>query len=256
MDFGIGLRASLEVARGLVIAGGLRHRLAGNIRDTRRTSNSRLPPVRTNVVRYADEDTTLNSLFALYQWRPAKNIYGRVAAGYLESMFGGVSAEVLWKPINSRLALGVEASWVKQRDFDQRFGFRDYSVLSAHGSAYYDFGRGYFGRLDVGRYLAGDVGATVYFDREFDNGWLVGGFFTLTNVSAEDFGEGSFDKGIRFRIPVTWFLGKPSPRAVGTIIRPIQRDGGAKLYSPGQLYPQVRDAHKRALTAQSSRFWN
>ena len=255
MDFGVELNASFAPAPGWLLFGAIRHRLAGNIRDPNKNSNSRLPPVRTNVVRYADEDTTLNALFAMYQWQPGKNLYGRVAAGYLEQMFGGVSGEILWKPVHSRLGLGLEASWVKQRDFEQRFGFQDYSVLTAHGSAYYDFGRGYHGRLDVGRYLAGDIGATVTFDREFDNGWLVGGFFTLTNVSAEEFGEGSFDKGIRFRIPVNWFLGKPTRRSVGATIRPIQRDGGAKLYTPGQLYFQVRDAHKRALTLQQTRFW-
>ena len=107
----------------------------------------------------------------------------------------------------------------------------------------------------MGRYLAGDIGATFSIDRVFNNGWSVGGFFTRTNVSAAEFGEGSFDKGIRFTIPVTWFLGSPSQRSVGTTIRPIQRDGGARVHVPGRLYEQVRGAHRNVLSEQWPRFW-
>jgi len=83
----------------------------------------------------------------------------------------------------------------------------------------------------------------------------VGAFFTLTDVSAEDFGEGSFDKGIRVSMPLSWFLGKPNRQTLGTTIRPIQRDGGQRLTVPGRLYGQVRDAHARALKAQWARAW-
>ena len=256
LDVGVELRGTSRPAPGWIVSGGIRQRIWGNIADSRRVSNSNLPPVRTNAVRYAQYDTTLNNLFAAYQWKPGRNLYGRVTVGYLEPMFGGISTELLWKPVNSRLGLGVEANWAFQRDFNQQFTFQDYNVITGHASAYYKFNNGFFGQVDVGRYLAGDVGATFTLDREFNNGFLVGGFFSLTDASATDFGEGSFDKGIRVRIPVTWFLGKPSRQAIGTTVRPIQRDGGAKLHVPGRLYPQVRDAHRKALQDQRARFWN
>jgi hypothetical protein len=103
-------------------------------------------------------------------------------------MYAGASAELLWKPVDSRLALGVEVNYAQQRDFDQLFGLRDYNIVTGHVSAYYDFGKGYHGQLDVGRYLAGDVGATLSIDREFANGWRLGAFATLTDVTSEDFG--------------------------------------------------------------------
>ena len=65
----------------------------------------------------------------------------------------------------------------------------DYDVVTGYVSAYYDFGNGYLGQLDVGNYLAGDVGATVSVDRVFVNGWRVGAFATVTDVSADEFGE-------------------------------------------------------------------
>ena len=58
--------------------------------------------------------------------------------------------------------------------------------------------------------------------RTYDNGVRFGAFATFTDVSAEDFGEGSFDKGIFFNIPIygnfinyTW--------------RPLTKDPGARL---------------------------
>jgi len=170
-------------------------------------------------------------------------------------MFGGVSAEALWKPVASRLALGVEVNYVKQRAFDDVLGFQDYAVATGHASAYYEFQNGYTGQLDVGRYLAGDVGATVTLEREFANGWRVGGFFTLTDVSADDFGEGSFDKGIKLTVPASWLLGKPDKRVRATTLRPLSRDGGARLNVPDRLYEQVRSGHRQDLVGNWSGVW-
>ncbi|WP_299619454.1 YjbH domain-containing protein [uncultured Tateyamaria sp.] len=256
VDVGVSAIASYRFAPGWQLAGEVRHRLAGNIADSDRLSNSVLPRVRTNAVLYArGGDTTIENLYLAKQWKPSKNTYARVSMGYFEQMFGGVSSEVLWKPASSRLALGIEANYVMQRDFDQLFGFQDYDVATGHVSAYYNFGGGYYAQVDVGRYLAGDHGATFTLERQFANGWRVGGFFTMTNVSSEDFGEGSFDKGITLTIPTSWFTGRPSKQVVQQTIRPIQRDGGARLSVPGRLYEQVRGGHKSDLVADWGRVW-
>ncbi|WP_237267620.1 YjbH domain-containing protein [Sulfitobacter alexandrii] len=254
-DAGVKGEFTFRPAAGWEIGGAVKHRLLGNIGDSARLSNSQLPRVRTDGILYARaSDTSLENLYVSRQWKPGNDIYARVTAGYLERMFGGVSAEVLWKPVASRLALGAEANYVKQRAYSG-LGFRDYNVATGHASAYYEFGGGYIGQLDVGRYLAGDVGGTVTLTREFSNGWRVGGFFTLTDVSSEEFGEGSFDKGINLSIPVSWFLGTPGKRTISTTIRPIQRDGGARLNVPGRLYEQVRSGHREAIESEWSRVW-
>ena len=255
LDAGIALTAEYRPAPGWLVAGELRHRLVGNVEDTA-TSPSLLPAVRTSAPLFAQEgDTTLERLYVNRQWKAGENLYARFTAGYLEQMFGGVSAEMLWQPTDSRLALGVEANYARQRDFDQRFGFQDYDIVTGHVSAYYDFGGGYVGQVDVGRYLAGDYGATFSVDRTFKNGWSVGGFFTLTDATSEEFGEGSFDKGIRITIPLQWLTGQPTSQSATFPIRPIQRDGGARLSVPNRLYPQLRDADARALRDDWGRVW-
>ncbi len=254
-DAGIKLDVKFRPAPGWEIAGTVKHRLFGNVGDSDRLSNSKLPHVRTDTVLYArGNDTSLSDLYVSKQWKPASDYYARVTTGYLERMYGGISGEVLWKPVGSRLALGVEANYAKKRDFSG-LGFRDYDVFTGHASAYYEFGDGYHAQVDVGRYLAADHGATVTLSREFGNGWRIGGFFTKTDVSSADFGEGSFDKGINLTIPMSWFLGTPGKRSLSTTIRPIQRDGGARLLVPGRLYEQVRSGHLQALDNQWSRVW-
>ncbi|MGD9861963.1 MAG: YjbH domain-containing protein [Pseudodonghicola sp.] len=254
LDLGADLRATWRPAPGWRVSGKIRQRVWGNIKDGR-LSNSLLPHVRTDATLYAQYGTTLEELYVARQWRPGRNLYARISAGYFESMFGGVSGEILWKPVGSWLGLGLEGNYVLQRDYDQRFGFRDYRVFTGHASAYADLGGGYEAQIDVGRYLAGDTGATFSVDRVFANGWSFGGFFTLTDVSAKQFGEGSFDKGIRFRMPISTLLGKPSRAGLGLMIRPVQRDGGQRVNVPGRLYDQVREAHRSGLDQEWARVW-
>ncbi|MFU1684388.1 YjbH domain-containing protein [Phaeobacter piscinae] len=254
LDVGVDLKASYAPAPGWRIAGAIRQRIWGNVKDGR-ASNSVLPHVRTDATEYAQFGTTLENLYVTRQWQMGRDLYARSTVGLFESMFGGVSGEVLWKPVSSRLALGVEGNYVVQRDYDQRLSFRDYKTFTGHASAYYQMDKGYHLQVDAGRYLAGDYGATFALDREFANGWRVGGFFTLTDVSSEDFGEGSFDKGFRFSIPLDWLLGKPSRNTFGMTVRPTQRDGGQRVHVPDRLYGQIREAHRIQLTRQRARIW-
>ena len=172
-----------------------------------------------------------------------------------ESMYAGLSTEVLWKPVNSRFALGAEVNRLRQRDFGQDLGLRAYQVTTGHLSAYYDWGRGYHTQLDLGRYLAGDWGGTWRLDREFANGWRVGAYATLTDVSASEFGEGSFDKGIMVTIPLDHVFGRPVGRKTEALLQPILRDGGARVKVDGRLYEKVRSYHQPEMRKQWGRFW-
>lgn len=255
-DFGLRLSARYDIAPGLVLSGSVTKKVIGNLDASDRVSNSVLPHVRSDGNIYDREgDPALETLTMAWYAKPGENLYSRVTVGYLERMFGGISGELLWKRVDSPFALGVELNYVQQRDFDQMLGFQDYKVFTGHVSGYYSFGNGYVAQLDVGRYLAGDIGATLAIDREFANGWKVGAFATMTDVSYEDFGEGSFDKGIRIQIPFNWLLGRPSEKAYAPTIRPITRDGGARLSVDGRLYDSVRGYQQGRLDDQWGRFW-
>ncbi len=81
----------------------------------------------------------------------------------------------------------------------------------------------------VGRYLAKDFGVTFDVSRTFESGVRVGAFATFTDVSAEEFGEGRFDKGIYFILPLDLLYNKHVRSAVGIAYRPLVRDGGQQV---------------------------
>ena len=77
-------------------------------------------------------------------------------------------------------------------------------------------------KISAGEYLAGDVGSTIEFSRTYSSGVKFGVFATFTDVTTEEFGEGSFDKGIFFNIPIYGNL-------INYTWRPLTKDPGAKL---------------------------
>lgn len=241
-DVGPQLDVSYQAAPGLSVMGRFWYPIAGNLGDSVRASDSAIQRVRSKAYLYAREaDFEINNLSTEYLWRPSDDLFARVSAGYLENMYGGVSTELLWRPVKSRLAIGGEINYVKQRDFDMLLGFQDYEVLPGLASAYYDIGNGFHAQVDAGRYVAGDWGGTFRLQREFNNNVKIGGYFTLTDVPFDDFGEGSFDKSIENEFPLSWFTGKPSRLMAKETIQPLLRDGGARLHVDNRLYPLTRD---------------
>jgi len=258
LELGAQLTASYEITDSLVASGTFRQQLYTNREDPELVvaEEGEPHPVRRNAALYAKEGTTgIRDLTLAHYGRLAPDVYTRATLGYLEEMYGGASTEVLWKPADSRLGLGAEVNYAKQRDFDLGLGFQDYDVVTGHASAYYDFDNRFYGQVDVGRYLAGDWGATFILDREFENGWSVGGYFTLTDLPFEAFGEGSFDKGIRVSIPLDYVVGQPTRREASSTLASLQRDGGARLRVDGRLYEVVRDGHLNDLDDGWGRFW-
>jgi hypothetical protein len=257
-DVGFTVGASYDFGPGLVVSGSIFKRIFSNIDRDVAPSTSLLQPVRSDRDRYLElGDPALERLTLAWYARPAPEFYSRLTLGFLERMHAGVSGEVLWKPVDSPLAVGLELNYTQQRDTDGGLGFDeyDYDVVTGYVSAYYEFGNGYVGQLDVGKYLAGDVGATVSIDRVFVNGWRVGAFATVTDASAEEFGDGAFDKGIRFSIPLNWALGNESQGSLGATLRPNTGDGGAKLDVDGRLYNSIRSYHTGALDPEWGRVW-
>ncbi len=260
---GVQARAKYHFAPGWVAVGSISQKVLGDLGSVSLPGASGLPRVRSNVALYSKTDTpTLDHLTVSKYGRPAKNVYSRITVGYLERMYAGASGEVLWKPVDSRLALGAELNYVQPRDFDQRFDLRSRSEpggvipeWNGHASAYYDIGHGFHGQLDVGRYLAGDYGATVSLDRVFANGWSVGAYATKTDVSSATFGEGSFDKGIRIEIPLAWGVGTPTMQTSKTTLQSLSRDGGARLEVDGRLYDSIKETHAPSLAKTWGRFW-
>lgn len=211
--------------------GTLEYRVFDNYNKFKYTGPSNLPRVRTHMREYF---TTSNATMPVFQLTHVgklnnENFYS-VYGGMLESMFGGVGGEWLYRPWQSRMALGVDINAVQKRGFSQDFSFQNYKTLTGHASLYWDTGlQDINATLRAGKYLAGDLGATLDLSRVFENGVKIGAFATKTDVSAERFGEGSFDKGIYVDIPFDTFLTRSSASIAHILWHPLTRDGGAIL---------------------------
>lgn len=211
---------------------------------------SQLPKVRSDIRRYlrTGKDYYLSKLEANYLFPVARDWYGRVSAGIFEDMFGGGASEILYRPTNARWAVGLEVAHVWQRDFEQRFGFQDYNTTTGHLTYYHELPfQNVRMIVSAGRYLARDVGMTFDFSRGFASGARFGIFASFTNVSAEEFGEGAFDKGFYMSIPFSLFSAKGGTGAAQFSFRPIQRDGGQKVVSGRPLYFSLDGSHARSL---------
>lgn len=231
----------LELRPGLMVGTELTGNLWNDFQLTR-PADSALPHVRTDLLQYIKEGANgISSLEVTYQARLSGDVFTEIKAGYLEDMFMGVGGEVLWRPEGSRLAFGADLYQVWKRDFNRLFGAQDYNVLTGHASIYYHspwYGLNF--NVHMGRYLAGDHGATLEITREFDSGIEIGAFATLTNVSSAQFGEGSFDKGLIVHIPMEWALPVFSQSSYDVHLSALTRDGGQRLDGDDDLYYQTR----------------
>ncbi|MEY8098708.1 YjbH domain-containing protein [Falsihalocynthiibacter sp. S25ZX9] len=257
--WGAGIEATTLqfLAPGLELSGSIQAQLIGTLGKDESPSTSAIQPVRSDANLYESfSPVSLQYLTLGYFFQPTEEIYGRVSAGYLERMFGGISSELLWMPVNQPFAFGIEANYVVQRETDSYLGFQDYGVATGHASVYYKHeASGFDFQLSAGKYLAGDVGGTFTVRREFTNGWRVGAFATLTDLSAEDYGEGSFDKGVILEIPQSWLTGKPSRRVQEVALQVLSRDGGAQLIVNDRLYDRIRVNHAAAIRDGQGRVW-
>jgi hypothetical protein len=224
--------AALALPKAWTLTGAYGIDITNNFDESNRIDgSSNLEPVRSDIVKYLQQgDTGLDSLYFEKRGSAFKGLHYRVFGGVLEQMYSGFGGEVLYQPSQSRLAYGLSANWVRQRDYDKSFKHLDYQTATAFASVYWALPLYNFDvAVHAGKYLAKDVGATLEIRRTFNNGWMVGLWATITNVSAKDFGEGSFDKGMSFRIPFDGLFGRNTRGSYGARVRPIQRDGGQRL---------------------------
>jgi len=219
-----------------------------------------LKRVRTLIRQYVhDNPVRLANLQLTWMDSLSDNISYQAYGGYLEMMYGGVGTEFMYRPLNSQWAFSIDLNYVKQRDPDSTFGFfseenqfdpltnRAYrvqtGVMTGHASVYYQpqWFPNTLLKVSAGQYLTEDKGVTVDFSKQFDSGVIVGAFATKTNLSAEEYGEGSFTKGFYISVPFDLMTIKSTHSRAFLSWMPLTRDGGQMLGRKYNLF-DVTDA--------------
>ncbi len=238
---------SLKLARNLT----LYSTFGLNLYDTFDFANpsfSEIPHVRSDIQEYLEEGKNNIARMQLeYMFSPMKDLFIRTDFGLLEEMFGGYGGQALYRPIHKQYAFGLSLHRVKQRDYDQRFSFRDYETTTGHLEFYTELPNNIFLQAYAGKYLAGDKGITLDLSRRYNSGFVLGIFATKTNLSAIEFGEGSFDKGFYFSIPTNLFYPDFRSGVISFGLHPLTKDGGAFLSLQNQLFGILGETNERSI---------
>ena len=256
-ETGVEVEAGYQIANGLRVSGSVRKSILTNLTDNKRRSNSSLPRVHSDwpLYDFAGQPGHIYDLTLSYVKNLGRGFYGRVHGGLLEPFFAGIGGEILYKPAQWNIGIGLDVNRVRKRDYDMRFNLRDYKTTLGHLSLYYDAGGMFDVEINAGRYLAGDWGATTTISRKFGSGWEVGGYATLTDVPFDTFGEGSFDKAIYVSVPIDWIISSPNRTKRRLVLRPITRDGGAQLSSARRLYREIENFQNASFEREIGRIW-
>ena len=194
-------KAELSLARNISVKASASYGLTDNFEDLKLLSDSVLPHVRTDIVSYLREGRglTLDTLQVDRFFKFGDDFYAKLTAGYVENMHAAVGGEVLYRPFFRNFAIGAEAWQTKQRAYDMGFGFLDYETVTGFINLFYKEPKTQvLFAIRGGRFLAKDSGINFDFSRRFKSGAKMGVFFSLTDISEYEFGEGSFDKGFYF----------------------------------------------------------
>src|SRR5712671_4456356 len=242
-----------ELDERLFLSTGVNTILYENISQALGVNNSTLPHVRSDFGEYAKGPRVrLDHLLLNRVFQPSERTYARLSGGWLEQMYGGVGGQWLYVERGEPWAVDLSVEAVKQRDFDGRFGFRDYQTVTALAALHYRLPYQSTFTVRAGRFLARDYGARFEIKRRFRIGMELGAWYTVTNVV--DTGVGNernyHDKGVFVSIPFEGLLPNDTRLVTGFALSPWTRDPGQMVNSPVDLYqmlekPLMLDMHDR-----------
>jgi hypothetical protein len=277
LPYRVGLIAEVREARpGRPLVGGaaLRLNIADNLSESLNWRAERLTvsdslsaillypgqtknPARGDIAAFTDNRVALETLYVGYTHTLAPGVYGAVTSGYLEEMYVGTGAEVLWRPYGARWALGADAWYLGKRDPYTTLAMGTVGsqarVGTGHVNLYYDVPRWSATlKLRAGRYLNGDVGGSVAVEKAFRNGAVVEAFATITDEQdTGPWGEklGAY-AGLRLRVPLGSLPRVPAGSEVRTTLAPLGRNNGQALRKPIDVYEITRPLALDAMAGQ------
>jgi hypothetical protein len=232
----------------------------GDIQDMDRLNPSQLINVRTDVIRYyQQEGLTVDEAYLQKNWNMGQGWFSRLSTGLFEEAYGGVASEILYYPVNSVWAIGVEAAVLKKRTY-RGIGFTDkIRKLHRFTPSYQKFlGKQYFFNvhydcqdinmdfhIKAGKFLANDWGARFELTRYFNSGLRVSFWYTHTN--ARDYINCSRyqDRGVAVSIPLDILYTHSDRKRWGYGMSAWLRDIGVFAVTGDSLFETIRESRQR-----------
>lgn len=243
---------------GFLTAGaGLRLNLADNLNRLTDIRPRSFLPVRSDVDVFAARTLAVDHNYLSFMHTLRPNLHGQFTLGYLEEMYAGFGGEILYRPYDSRWAIGAE-SWIalKRDPFtDLNLGLTGDRLLTGHLNIHYDLPHhDLTAHLKLGRFLAEDIGGTLSLSRTFRNGTALEGFVTMTDKEDFDLFGGTTHSysGLKLSIPLGGLTHVPDGVRKDFTFAPLGRDLGQAVDTPLPLYELTEPFSLRHIEA----YWN
>lgn len=191
-----------------------------HIKSVDRLNPSQIINVRTDISEYYKQrGITVDEAYLQKNWNMGRGWYSRLSAGLFEEEYGGVAGEVLYYPVNSRWALGVDGAYLRKRTY-KGIGFTNrIRKFEGYKPTWHKFyGKQYFFnvyynwfecevdfQVKMGKFLANDYGARFELSRYFPSGLKISVWYTHTNAHDNINGRRYHDKGVAFSMPLDVF---------------------------------------------------
>lgn len=218
---------------------------------------SQIINVRSDSVRYFRRNRiTIDQAYLQKTGKFCPNCYWRLSTGVFEFEYGGVAGELLYYPVLSPWAVGVEGALLRKRIPGGGLGFED-QVRKLHGfhATYRKFlGSQYFLNLyydwyltclqfkaSIGKFLANDYGARFEVSRYFPSGCRMTFWYTFTNGHDIINGHTYYDKGVYFSMPLDIFYTHSSRARWGYGMSAWLRDVGVRIFTGSELYNMINE---------------
>ncbi|MBA3722422.1 MAG: YjbH domain-containing protein [Parachlamydiaceae bacterium] len=227
-----------------------------DINDMDRLNPSQLINVRTDIINYYKQKSiTIDQAYVQKTTNMGRGWYTSSAIGLFEPEYGGAAGAILYYPVNSSWAIGVEGAILKKRNLEgvgftnkirklegfkptyQRFLGKQWFV-----NIYYDWEcAGLDFKISAGKFLADDYGVRYEVSRYYPSGFRLTFWYTHTNAHDIINGHRYQDKGIGFSMPLDIFYTKSSRSRWGYGMSAWLRDIGVKAFTGPELYLLINE---------------
>lgn len=226
----------------------------GDASDIDMLNPSQLPNVHTDIVTYEKQaGVQLDELYLQKNLAIGYGFYSRASLGYFDPAYAGFASEVLYYPLCSPFAVGVEGAVVFKRTYGGLGFTNKVRQLEGFRPTFHKFvGTQYFldlyydhvpcalsAKLSLGKFLANDWGARAELCRYFESGLRIFFWYTVTNGNDKVNGHTYYDKGVGFSMPLDIFFSCSSIERFGYAMSAWLRDVGYRTPVGEGLYDLI-----------------
>ncbi len=169
------------------------------------------------------------------------SLHTAVTAGYLEEQYAGISGEILYRPLSSRLSVGAEIHHTLKRNpyTALNAGIIQGGVTTGHLNIWYDLPKHDLTlKASAGRFLATDVGIDIGLEKTFKNGAKIDTNLAISNYAEPDIFGGTTHAyhSISLTLPIGGARYIPSGSHIKTTVAPFGRNIAQRINKSFDLY--------------------